>query len=161
MKKGERVLIGVVAALLAGGVVRALLQRPVPHQNEIPFYSTASPELATAAGDLVRRYACRDCHSLWSTRNLMQAVPAPMLDGIGALRSEAWLYDYLSARDPQSVLPSRLKPEYRMPSFASMPKDERRTLARYLASLQVRDWYLDQTRRLEHDRLTGEQTAEK
>jgi len=91
----------------------------------------------------------------------MQAVPAPMLDGIGSLRSEAWLFAYLSAENPQSILPSRLKPEYRMPSFARLSDAERRTLAGYLASLQVKDWYLEQTRRLEHDKLTGEDTAEK
>jgi len=82
-------------------------------------------------------------------------VPSPMLDGMGSLRDEAWLYAYLSAPDPQSILPSRLKKEYRMPSYAGLPEAERRTLAAYLASLRVRDWYLAETRRMEQEKLTG------
>jgi len=89
--------------LLGAGLLRALLQPRTARDGEIPFYSTATPETAAAAGDLVRAQGCRQCHSLWSTRDLMQAVPAPMLDGMGALRSEQWLYDYLSAPVPQAI----------------------------------------------------------
>ena len=48
-----------------------------------------------------------------------------------------------------------LKQEYRMPSYAGMPENERHTLASYLASLKVRDWYLEQTRQAEYEKLTG------
>ena len=48
-----------------------------------------------------------------------------------------------------------------MPSYAALPEADRATLADYLASMQVKDWYLDQTRRLEHDKLTGDSTADK
>jgi len=161
VKKGEVVVLGAIGLLVAGGVIRAVLQKPGSRDREIPFYSTAPADLATSATDLVRKYSCRQCHSLWTTRDPMQAVPAPMLDGIGSLRTEAWLFAYLSTPNPQSILPSRLKPEYRMPSYARLSEPERRTLASYLASLQVKDWYLEQTRRLEHDKLTGEETAEK
>lgn len=161
MKKGELVVLGVIGVLVAAAVLRAVVQRPTARDREIPFYSTAPAAVATAASDLIRQHSCRQCHSLWTTRDPLQAVPAPMLDGIGSLRSEAWLFDYLSAADPQRILPSRLKPEYRMPSFANLSDAERHTLASYLASLQVKDWYLDQTRRLEHDKLTGDDTAEK
>jgi len=161
VKRGERTLLVVLGVLVAGGVVRALLHPATPRDGEIPYYSTAPGALAETAGDLLRRYNCRECHSLWSTRDLTQAVPAPMLDGIGALRTEDWLYRYLSAPDPQAILPTRLKRQYRMPSYAGMPDAERRDLARYLASLQVKDWYLEQTRRLEQDKLTGSDTAEK
>jgi hypothetical protein len=161
VKRGEWFVLGAIAVVVGGGVASSLLRTSGPRDREIPFYSTASAPLAASAGDLLRRYNCRSCHSLWTTRDLMQAVPAPMLDGIGALRSEAWLYAYLSAPDPQAILPSRLKREYRMPSYAALTETERRTLAGYLASLQVKDWYLEQTRRLEHDKLTGEDTADK
>lgn len=161
MRRGEAAVLGAIGLLVAVGVGRSWIDRPSARDEEIPFYSTAPAELAAAAGDLLRRYNCRDCHSLWTTRNPLQSVPAPMLDGMGALRTQAWLYDYLSAPDPQAILPSRLKPEYRMPSYASLPETERRQLAAYLASLQVKDWYLDQTRRLEHDKLTGDDTADK
>jgi hypothetical protein len=161
VKRGERALVGVIGLLVVAGVVRAVVHKPAEHDGEIPFYSSAPPEVASRASDLVRRYACRDCHSLWTTRDPMRAVPAPILDGIGSLRSLEWLTAYLSSRDPQAMLPSRMKAEYRMPSYADMPDADRRILAQYLSSLQVKDWYLDQTRRLEHDRLTGDDTAEK
>jgi hypothetical protein len=161
VKRGELAILGAVGLLAAAGLFRALVQRPQAQDREIPYYSTATPQLAARAGDLMREQNCRQCHSLWTSRDPTQAVPAPMLDGMGALRSETWLYDYLSAPDPQAVLPSRLKREYRHPSLAALPEADRRTLARYLASLQVKDWYLEQTRRLEHDKLTGDDTAEK
>jgi len=161
VKKGELAVLAAIGVLVAAGVIRVMVQHPLAQDREIPYYSTATPQLSERAGDLVRAQGCRQCHSLWTTRDPMQAVPAPMLDGMGALRSETWLYDYLSAADPQAILPSRLKREYRHPSYAALPEADRRTLAQYLASLQVKDWYLDQTRRLEHDKLTGEDTAEK
>ena len=161
MKKGELAVLGAVGLLVAAGILRAVVQPRQARDGEIPYYSTASPQLAEHAGDLMRAQGCRQCHSLWTTRDPMQAVPAPMLDGMGALRSEAWLFDYFSSADPQAILPSRLKLEYRHPSYAALPEADRRALAQYLASLQVKDWYLDQTRRLEHDKLTGDDTAEK
>jgi hypothetical protein len=161
LKTGERIVLAALALLVLGGVAVSVLHPVSKRDGEIPFYSTATAELGAQAGDILRRQACRDCHSLWTTRDLMQAVPAPMLDGMGSLRDREWLYTYLSAENPQALLPSRLKKEYRMPSYASLPEHDRAVLADYLASLKVKDWYLDQTRRLEHDKLTGESTADK
>jgi len=156
VRKGERLILWGVALVLAAGLVRALTVRSGARDREIPFYSTAPAELARPATDLIHKYRCKDCHSLFTVRDLLQAVPAPMLDGIGSLRSRDWLFDYLSAPDPQRVLPSRLKPQYRMPSYAGLPQAERSLLADYLSSLRVKDWYLHETRRLEHEKLTGE-----
>jgi len=94
---------------------------------------------------------------LWTVRDLIKAVPAPILDGIGSLHDESWFYQYFSAVNPQSILPSRLKAEYRMPSYAHLSENERRLLARYMASLKVQDWYLEETRKAEHEKLTGEE----
>ena len=99
-------------------------------ERGIPFYSTASPGLNREAGDLYRSNNCRQCHSLWTIKSAFESVPAPALDGIGSLRSEQWFYDYFSAPNPQNILPSRLKLEYRMPSLASLPDADRHTLAR-------------------------------
>jgi cbb3-type cytochrome oxidase cytochrome c subunit len=156
VKRGEKIILGGVIVLAAAGGVRAVLQKPAAQDREIPFYSTAAAALAEPANDLYRRLGCKQCHSLWTLRDMTQAVPAPMLDGIGSLRSEAWLYDYLSSPDPQRILPSRLKPQYRMPSYRDLPEPDRRLLAGYLASLKVKDWYLDETRKLERQKLTGE-----
>jgi hypothetical protein len=155
MKGGEKFVLAVVGALLVFGVVRNFLHVAEPHETDIPFYSNASADVASKATDLYREYTCRSCHSLWSMKDVMQSVPAPMLDGIGSLRTESWLYDYLSSTNPQSILPSRLKKKYQMPSYASMPEADRKLMANYLASLKVKDWYLEQTKKDEQEKLTG------
>ena len=159
MRSGEKLILGLIAVSVAvvGGLRywQQAREGDRPGDREVPFYSTASPELAREAMRLIRREGCRDCHSLWAVRNPMQAVPAPALDGIGSLHEEAWFYQYLSAEDPQAILPSRLKPEYRMPSYAHLGERERRVLAAYLASLKVEDWYLAQVKKAEYEKLTG------
>ncbi len=127
----------------------------------IPFYSTADKALQDAGAKLYKKYDCRDCHTIWGVRNPMQSVPSPSLDGIGSLKTEEWLFEYFSAPNPQEILPSRLKAEYQMPSFADLPEDERRTLARYFASLKVEDWYLEEVKKSEYEKLTGRSYQEK
>lgn len=156
MRAGERniyILIAILVIVIAAYRGIHQIRNPDPG---IPFYTTASPELKKRAEALHKEHDCLRCHSLWLVRNWMESVPAPALDGIGALRSEEWLYDYLSAEDPQAILPSRLKPEYRMPSYAYLPEEDRRMLAAYLASLQVEDWFLEDVRKAHHEKLTGE-----
>ena len=155
MKRGEKAVLAIIGLVVAAGMLRSLLHVEEQHDREIPFYSTAGNDVASRAMDIYRSNNCRNCHTLWTLKNMMESVPAPMLDGIGSIRTESWIYDYLSSADPQSVLPSRLKKEYRMPSYSKMPDEERRVLSAYLASLKVKDWYLDQTKKLEFEKLTG------
>lgn len=155
MRRGEKAVLIFIVLVVAAGAARPLFQAEQEHDRDIPFYSTASPEATRDAMSIYRKSGCKDCHSLWTMRDMTQAVPAPMLDGIGSLRSEAWLYEYLSSPTPQVILPSRLKPKYRMPSYAGLSEIERRSLASYLASLQVKDWYLEQTKKAEYEKLTG------
>ena len=158
MRRGEKAILGLVVLFVAAAAVHALMQKKGAHYSEIPFYSTATPEEASKAMDIYRSNGCKSCHSLWTVQDMMQFVPAPILDGIGSLRSESWLYAYLSSTNPQKILPSRLKQEYQMPSYKSMPDGDRRLLAKYLASLKVKDWYLEQTRQAEQEKLTGIKT---
>jgi hypothetical protein len=162
MKKGEKgILVGITAFVIVVMAVKAwMVSQETEKDPGIPFYSTASKELATKASVLYRKYDCRDCHSLWGQRNIMQAVPAPSLDGMGSLRNEEWLYNYFSAEDPQAIVPSRLKPRFRMPSFAKIPESDRRTLAQYIASLKVEDWYLQETKKTAYEKLTGKEYQE-
>ena len=156
MRQGEKAILLVMGVVIAGAMLRNWWS--LGHEQKdrgIPFYSTASTALATQGADLYRQNHCRQCHSLWTMTNLMESIPAPALDGIGSLRDEQWFYQYLSASDPQRILPSRLKAEYRMPSYAMLPDEERQTLAKYLASLKVQDWYLPETRKAEYEKLTG------
>ena len=121
MRRGEAVTLAVIGVVVAGLVARNLIslhsQQPDPG---IPFYSTADSALVHQGGDLYRANNCRQCHSLWTVKSAFESVPAPALDGIGSLRTEEWFYQYFSAADPQDILPSRLKPEYRMPSLAAL-----------------------------------------
>ncbi len=159
MKKGEKgILIGITAFVLVTMAVKGwMISQEEEKDPGIPFYSTASPEFAAKASVLYRKYNCRDCHALWGLRNIMQAVPAPPLDGMGSLRDEEWLYNYFSAEDPQSIIPSRLKPRFRMPSFAKIPEEDRRMLASYISSLKVEDWYLEETKKTAYEKLTGKE----
>ena len=159
MRKGDAATIAaivVIAAATIGPPLWGLIQPKKPDPG-IPFYSTAGTDLKVRAGKLIDELDCKSCHSLWG-RTLMQMtqnVPAPRLDGIGSLRDEQWFYRYLSADTPQDILPSRLKAQFRMPSYAKLSERDRRDLAAYMASLKVKDWYLGQTRKAEYEVLTG------
>lgn len=156
MKKGEkRILIGIVAVIVMMSSLRYYQVATTDEDPGIPFYSTASVEESQEALLLIRREGCRDCHTLWTMRDVMQSVPAPALDGIGSLRSEEWLHKYLSVNTPQEILPSRLKAEFRMPSYAHLSADERKKLASYLSSLRVEDWYYEETKKRSYEKLTG------
>lgn len=159
MKRGEVVILATIGVVVAGLMVRNAISLHSARQRDpgIPFFSTADPALARQAGDIYRANNCRRCHSLWTVKSAFESVPAPALDGIGSLRSEEWFYRYFSAANPQDILPSRLKPEYRMPSLADLRDEERRVLAKYMASLKVKDWYLDSARAAEYEKLTGKE----
>lgn len=158
MKRGEKgilILIAVVVLILMGRNFWDVETEPA--DRGIPFYSTASADLTRDAMDIYHKQGCKECHSLWTVKNMMESVPAPALDGIGSLRDEAWFYQYFSSAEPQTILPSRLKQEYRMPSYAQLPERDRHLLASYMASLKVKDWYLEGTRKAEYEKLTGKE----
>lgn len=155
MKSGEKIILAATAAVVVAlGAYKMVTRQP---DRGIPYHTTAAPEVVKEATAIYDRESCKDCHSLWTERNMLQFVPAPALDGIGSLRNEAWFYAYFSATDPQAIVPSRLKKEYRMPSYAKLPERERHLLAQYMASLKVDDWYLAETRKAEYEKLTGKE----
>jgi len=150
-----------VILLFAAALIVAIAQsiykaQPQKAENELPFYTTGDDALVRAGSDLYKSLQCRNCHTIWSVKSVYQTVPAPSLDGIGSLRSEEWLFRYFSAENPQSILPSRLKEKYRMPSYANLSEAERVTLAKYFSSLRVRDWYLEETINAEQKKLKGQ-----
>lgn len=158
MRKGEKSILIITAVIVVGMMGWNFYRQHerTANDNSIPFYSTASADLSQKGGELIRQYECRSCHTLWTLRDMLRAVPAPALDGIGSLRDQEWFFTYLSAENPQHILPSRLKKEYQMPSYVTMPEGDRRVLAEYLESLKVKDWYLEETRIAECSVLTGE-----
>ena len=159
MKRGERnLLLGMAVVVVALMVFNGIRRSEVTEQErELPFYTTADHELQQKGGMLYKRLECKSCHSLWSVRDIMRTVPAPALDGIGSMRERDWIYNYISSQNPQAIIPSRLKQEYQMPSYANLPESERQLLADYLSSLKVKDWFIDETRKAECRKLTGEE----
>ncbi|TLS66458.1 cytochrome c [Mariprofundus erugo] len=154
-------VVNTAILLLAGvfivAVVQSMIHPGKPDESEkgLPYYTTADAALVRSGTELYKQLQCRSCHKIWAVKNMYDTVPAPSLDGIGSLRTEEWLYNYFSSENPQSILPSRLKEKYRMPSYAKLSEDDRRLLAAYFASLKVRGWYLDQTREAEQKKLMG------
>ena len=159
MRRGEKGILALIAVIVLGLMGRNLwhIESGEYVDKGIPYYSTASKALAEDAMEVYRKQGCKGCHSLWTLRNMLEFVPAPILDGQGSLHSEEWFYRYFSAADPQTIVPSRLKPEFRMPSYAQLPEHDRRLLASYMASLKVQDWYLEETRKAEYEKLTGKE----
>jgi cbb3-type cytochrome oxidase cytochrome c subunit len=157
MKRGEIAVLVAVGLLVLISVVLNVVRSERNQEPDlgIPYYSTAAANVASGAMDVYREQGCKGCHSLWTVRNMLESIPAPKLDGIGSIRTEEWLYNYFSAENPQAMLPSRLKQEFRMPSYAKLPEKDRRLLASYMASLKVKDWYLQDTRKEEYEKLTG------
>lgn len=159
MKKGEKAIIGGLLVLVIGSMAYNLIRGSGEANDEgareIPYYSDAPMDVQRTASQLMKELNCRQCHSIWTMRDPLQSVPAPALDGLGSLHDESWFFNYLSAPNPQAVIPTRLKKEYQMPSYASLPEEQRRLIARYLASLKVKDWYLEETRKREFEKLTG------
>jgi hypothetical protein len=156
LRTGEKgILIGLIVLVVGMMGWRFATLDKVSEDKGIPYYTTSSDKFMKQAGIIFRKHECRNCHTLWTIRSIMQSVPAPALDGIGSLKNEEWFYNYFSAEDPQTIIPSRLKPEFRMPSYAHIPEEERRILASYMASLKVEDWYLEETIKREQEKLTG------
>lgn len=157
MRKGEKgiLIVIVIVVIMFWGINSYRQAQESEPDKGIPFYSDASSEVQDKGAALFKSLKCRNCHTLWAVRNPMQSVPAPSMDGIGSLRDEAWLFNYLSAEDPKQIIPSRLKAEYQMPSYAHLPEDQRRTLAMFLASLKVKDWYLKEVKKSQYEKLTG------
>lgn len=157
MRKGEKgilVIMGFTIVLLIA--VKAYMHSKDEGEDPgIPYYSTASKEVTNSAAKVMHFVECKKCHSLWGIKDFSQSVPAPSLDGMGMFRTEEWLYNYFSALNPQEILPSRLKPEYRMPSLAHLTDQERKDLAKYIFSLKVEDWYLEETKKARYEKLTG------
>ncbi len=161
MRRGEKGIFIVMAIIVGAAMVKRMVENEsvnTARDREIPFYTTFSKAENEKALDLIRDNHCKECHSLWGgAATMMQSVPAPRLDGIGSIRDEKWFYAYLSSSDPQSILPSRMKPEFRMPSYAKIPDSDRQEIAKYLSSLKVKNWYLMDTRKAEYEKLTGKE----
>lgn len=158
MRTGEKAILGLMVVSVVALVWLKGQKTAIDDEKlDVPFYSTASKEVSDRAAKLIHELNCKNCHSMWGVRDLSQAVPAPALDGMGMFRDERWLFEYFSSENPQEILPSRLKPEYRMPSFAELTEQERKDLANYVANLKVYDWYFEDAKKARYEKLTGKE----
>jgi len=133
VKKGEKVIWALAAMITAGAAYVGVVVYNAPTKL-MPNYQIESVE--AGRGELVYRHGgCSACHKIW---NLGGRKGGP-LDGIGSRRDSAWLTAYLSTDDPQAMLPSEVKPIFKMPSFASMSEGERSDMVAFLVSLKMRD----------------------
>ena len=157
MRKGEKGIFAVMAVSIVILIGVKVYQNSKNEGEDpgIPFYSTASKEITNSAAKVMHFVECKKCHSIWGMKGFTQSVPAPSLDGMGMFRSEEWLYEYFSAENPQDILPTRLKPDFRMPSLSHLTDQERKDLASYIFSLKVEDWYLEETKKARYEKLTG------
>ncbi len=122
-----------VALITAGAFYAGYVVYTAPVRL-MPTYQVESAE--AARGEVVyRKNGCAACHRIWNLGGHKGGV----LDGIGSRRDAEWLERYLSAENPQEILPSAVKSIYQMPSFAAMHPQDRDDLVAYLVSLKNRD----------------------
>lgn len=132
MRKGEKLIWGVAAMITAAASYAGYVVYHAPPKL-MATYQVESPQ--AARGELVyRKNNCPACHRIWDLGGSKGGV----LDGVGSRRDTEWLTRYLSAPNPQVILPSTQKKIYRMPSFAGMDPDDRAALVTFLVSLKAR-----------------------
>ena len=59
MKRGEKAVLALIGVVLVAGVVRSLLHVEEKHDREIPFYSTATPDVARKAMEIYSSNGCK------------------------------------------------------------------------------------------------------
>lgn len=132
MKKGEKVIWGFAALIAVAALYMGYVVYRAPAKL-MPTYQVESE--AAARGELVyRENNCPACHRIWN----LGGSKGGALDGVGSRRDAEWLARYLSAGNPQRILPSTQKKIYRMPSFATLPEADRADLVAFLMSLKER-----------------------
>ena len=133
MKKGEQAIWGVTAMITAAALYTGYFVYTAP-PKEMPTFQVESVE--ASRGEMVyRKNSCSACHKIWT----LGGSRGGLLDGVGSRRDAEWLDRYLSAEDPQSILPSTQKKIYQMPSFAYLSDEDRADLVAFLFSLKSRE----------------------
>jgi len=85
----------------------------------------AAPANFAAAGFVMTRSACRNCHTINGAGN----DNAPNLAGVGAKHDKKWLVDHFI--NPQAFVKDSI-----MPSFKDLPKEELEAMADYLLTMK-------------------------
>jgi cytochrome c2 len=133
VKQGEKLIWGFAAMISAAAMYTGYVVYHAPAKLT-PTFQVESPQ--AARGEIVyRKNNCSACHRIWD----LGGSKGGSLDGIGSRRDPAWLIRYLSAPNPQVILPSTQKAIYRMPSFAGLSQGDRADLVAFLVSLKARD----------------------
>jgi len=85
----------------------------------------AAPASFAAAGFVMTRSACRNCHTINGVGN----DTGPNLAGVGAKNDKKWLVDHFI--NPQAFVKDSI-----MPSFKDLPKEELEAMADYLLTMK-------------------------
>lgn len=132
MKQGEKVIWGFAAMIAVAALYVGYIVYHAPAKLMTTF-QVESPQ--AARGEIVyRKNSCPACHRIWD----LGGSKGGALDGVGSRRDAAWLTRYLSAPNPQIILPSTQKRIYQMPSFTGIPQADRADLVAFLVSLKAR-----------------------
>lgn len=134
LRAGEWIVVGGAALITAfAALVGALIYlKPPPVE-----YAYAENTTAQRGEAIYRAQGCGSCHKIFGNG----ATYGPSLDGVGSRRTPAWLQAYLvDPRPGVGVKPYRVT----MPSYGSLPADQRDALVAYLQALHTPDGASDQ-----------------
>ena len=143
LKRGEKVLFGVVALLGVMAVVSFVIMEVIRARMDHPMYANAthfdfSPEGLKGAS-LFRYKGCTDCHRAVRNGTNMGLD----LDGEGSKRSRAFLDEFLKNPEPAYASVSNGArtvdhgPGKAAAYVAQLPESDRRTLAVFLSELRA------------------------
>ncbi len=132
MKLGEKIIFGLSGLILIAGIIFSytVMKQPIP----VSWVVEDSPE-AQKGQVVFRKNGCKNCHMLLGNG----ASKGPDLDGIGNRRDRIWLEAYLSAENPQAILPSKTDKYYQMPSWSKLSKEDRDNLISFLLAQKSKD----------------------
>ena len=132
MKLGEKIIFGLSGLILIAGIIfsYSVMKQPIP----VSWVVEDSPE-AQKGQVVFRKNGCKNCHMLLGNG----ANKGPDLDGMGNRRDRAWLEAYLSAENPQDILPSKTNDYYKMPSWSKLSKEDRDNLISFLLAQKSKD----------------------
>lgn len=139
LKRGEKVILGIVAAFFAFAVVSYVILEIVRFKSEKPMFENKTHYDFSAEGlrgsEIFRTSRCTSCHRAERNGTNMGLD----LDGIGSKRSRDYLLSFL--RDPQSVYPSRALDHGPAPKeaayVAQLPDADLQAMATFLSELRA------------------------
>jgi cytochrome c553 len=139
LKRGEKVLLGVVGLFLLFAVASFVMLEVLRARSDKPLYANAThfdfSEEGKVGSDLFRRQRCTACHRAVRNGTNMGLD----LDGIGSKRDLQYLINFL--RDPEATYASKTIDHGPAPKeaayVAELPEADRHAIAVFLSELRA------------------------